>query len=136
MSFADLRQFLAYLQERGELVTIDDEVDRRYEVAAYIRKSSDCNGPAFLFKNVRGFDMPVVGGIFCSSNKALLALEMTDYKQGLDRFIGALQRPVEPRRVATGPCKEVRLAGRAVDLTRLPMPIYSEQDGGAYITMG
>ena len=136
MSFTDLRQFLVYLQERGELVTIDDEVDRRYEVAAYIRKSSDCNGPAFLFKNVRGFDMPIVGGIFCSSIKALLALETTDYKQGLDRFIDALQRPLEPRRVATGPCKEVRLVGREVDLTRLPMPIYSEQDGGAYITMG
>src|SRR5262249_25504022 len=58
------------------------------------------------------------------------------YRRGLDRFIGALQQPLEPRRVATGPCKEVRLVGGEGDLTRLPMPIYSEQDGGAYITMG
>jgi 2,5-furandicarboxylate decarboxylase 1 len=136
MSFTDLRQFLACLQERGELVTIDDEIDRRYQVAAYIRKSSDSNGPAFLFRNVRGFDMPIVGGVFCSPIKALLALEAPDHRQGLERFIGALERPLEPRRVATGPCKEVRLVGHQVDLTRLPMPIYSEQDGGAYITMG
>jgi 4-hydroxy-3-polyprenylbenzoate decarboxylase/2,5-furandicarboxylate decarboxylase 1 len=136
MSFKDLRQFLDYLEERDELVTIEAPVDPRYEVAAYIRKSSDRNGPAFLFKNVRGFGMPIVGGVFCNPIKALLALETTDHVQALRRFIDALRHPILPRRVDGGPCKEVTLVGERVDLTRMPIPTYSDQDGGPYITVG
>ncbi|MBI4492105.1 MAG: UbiD family decarboxylase [Chloroflexi bacterium] len=136
MSFKDLRQFLDYLAERGELVTIDEPVDPRYEVAAYIRKSSDLGGPTLLFKNVRGFDMPVVGGVFCSPKKALLALETTDHREAVARFAAGLHEPIEPRRVASGPCKEIKLVGDEVDLTRLPICTYGEQDGGAYITVG
>ncbi len=60
MPFSDLRQFLNYLDERGELLYIRDEVDPKQEIAAYIRKTSDTAGPALFFEKVRGFDMPVV----------------------------------------------------------------------------
>jgi UbiD family decarboxylase len=136
MSFYDLRQFLDYLAERGELITVEEPVDPRYEVAAYIRKSSDLRGPAFRFPHVRGYTMPIVGGVFCSPIKALLALETTDHREALERFVNAIQNPIAPRRVSSGPCQEVRLRGEAVDLTRLPIPTYSEQDGGAFITVG
>ena len=63
MPFSDLRQFLNCLDERGELLYIRDEVDSKQEIAAYIRKTSDTAGPALFFEKVRGFGMPVVGGI-------------------------------------------------------------------------
>ena len=63
MPFSDLRQFLNCLDERGELLYIRDEVDPKQEIAAYIRKTSDTAGPALFFEKVRGFGMPVVGGI-------------------------------------------------------------------------
>jgi 4-hydroxy-3-polyprenylbenzoate decarboxylase len=41
-------------------------------------------------------------------------------------------RPVPPRIVPTGPCKENILAGDDVDLTRFPVRLLHEQDGGRY----
>ena len=88
------------------------------------------------FPHVRGYAMPIVGGVFCSPLKTLLAVETTDHREALERFVNAIQRPIPPRRVSSGPCQEIRLRGEAVDLTRLPIPTYSEQDGGAFITVG
>ena len=34
------------------------------------------------------------------------------------------------------PCQEVVLTGDAIDVTKLPVPIYSPKDGGPYITAG
>ena len=47
-----------------------------------------------------------------------------------------LEHPLQPSLVDTGPCKEVILTGEEIDLSQLPIPIYSEQDGGAFVTHG
>jgi len=49
-------------------------VDTEYEIAAHVRKTSDQRGPAVFFKNVKGFEMPVVGGVFGTHERAFLAL--------------------------------------------------------------
>jgi 2,5-furandicarboxylate decarboxylase 1 len=136
VSFDDLRAFLGYLRARGELVTISSPVDPEYEIAAYIRKSSDTSGPAFLFEHVRGSDMPVAGGVFCSPRKALLALETDNHQTAVERFVHGIEHAQPPTLVSDGPCKEVKLVGDRVDLTALPFPRYSEQDGGRYGTVG
>ena len=41
--------------------------------------------------------------------------------------------PIPPRTVDSGPCKENRLFGTDIDLTRLPVPLIHEGDGGRYI---
>ena len=51
MPFRDLRQFIAHLEERNSLRRIRKPVDIKYEIAAYIRKTSDIKGPALLFEN-------------------------------------------------------------------------------------
>jgi 4-hydroxy-3-polyprenylbenzoate decarboxylase/2,5-furandicarboxylate decarboxylase 1 len=136
MSFVDLRAFLDRLRACGELVSIARPVDPDLEIAAYIRKSSDMGGPAFLFERVRGSDMRVVGGVFCSPRKALLALETDDHHAAIERFVHGIEHAQPPIVVPDGPCKEVKLLGDAVDLTALPFPRYSEQDGGRYSTVG
>ena len=132
----DLRSFLAYLGERRDLATIKREVDPKYEIAAYIRKSSDVEGPTFLFDNVRGSDMRVAGGVFCSPNKAVHALMASDQREATQLFSDGLANPIDPVLVDSGPCQEVVVEGADVDLTRLPIPTYSEQDPGAFITVG
>ena len=136
MLHIDLRSFLEYLRERRDLATITREVDPMYEVAAYIRKSSDLQGPTFLFENVRGTDMRVTGGVFCSANKAVHALKASDHREATQRFFGGLANPIAPIVVDSGPCQEIVLEGSDVDLTQLPIPTYSEQDPGAFITVG
>ncbi len=66
MPFEDLREFLRFLEEKGELARVEKEVDLRYEIGAYIRKTSDIQGPALYFEKVRGRSIPAVGGIFSS----------------------------------------------------------------------
>lgn len=136
MPFDDPRDFCEYLEERRELIRIRDEVDPAYEVGAYIRKTSDQQGPALLFENVKGHDMCMVGGIFASRRRVLLALEYDPEDNIYERFGHGVANPVPTRLVDTGPCKEVILKGDEVDLGHLPIPIYSDQDGGAFVTHG
>ena len=136
MSFPDLRAFLAELEERGELVRVSEPVDPRFELAAWIRKASDVAGPAVYFEHVTGSSMPAVGGVFASPIKALLALGTTDHRAAIDRFVKGLEHPIAPVLVDDAPCHEVVLLGDQVDLGILPIPTYSEQDGGAFVTVG
>ena len=136
MSFPDLRSFLDYLEEHGELATIDEPVDPYFEISAWIRKTSDVGGPTVLFNNVKGSEMRAVGGVFANPIKALLALETTDHREAVDRFIRGLDNPIPPVLVSDAPCQEVVWEGDEIDLRRLPLPTYSEQDGGKFVTVG
>src|SRR5262245_45425393 len=132
MSFADLREFLAELEARGELVRVTDPVDRRFGISAWIRRTSDVAGPALLFEQVTGSPMRGVGGVFASPSKAIIALGAADHADAVHRMVQALEHPIPPVIVDGAPCHEVVLTGDDVDLGRLPIPTYSEQDGGAY----
>lgn len=135
MPFHDLREFLAALEAAGDLVHVKRPVDTRFEIAAGIRKMSDTGGPTLWFDNVIGHDLPVVGAVFASRSKALLALEVGSAAEGNARFSHGLRNPIEPRLVASGECQEVVHTGNDVDLNSLPMPVYSEKDGGPYVTV-
>ncbi|MGH9247103.1 MAG: UbiD family decarboxylase [Acidimicrobiales bacterium] len=136
IAFKDIRSFLDYLGERGELAVVDQSVDVEFEIAAYIRKASDHDGPAFLFNDVKGFAHRVVGGVFCTPSKAVNALGAEDHTDAQRRFADGLKRPLEPVIVDTGPCRDIVMTGDDIDLTSLPIPRYSEQDPGRFVTVG
>ncbi len=136
MSFPDLRSFLIHLDSLGELATIERPVATEFEIAAHIRKSSDVEGPAFLFNNVSGFDMRVAGGVFGSPIRATQALQAEDHRAAVAMFIDAIREPIAPVIVDAGPCQEILIEGDHIDLTLLPIPIYSELDPGRFITVG
>jgi 2,5-furandicarboxylate decarboxylase 1 len=135
LPYSDMREFLAALDQAGELARIKRPVDTRYEIAAGIRHISDTRGPALWFENVKGHSVPVVGGLFASRSKALLALEVDDPAEGNAKFHHGLRNPIEPELVDGGPSQEVVITGDDIDLYSLPFPVYSEKDGGAYITV-
>ena len=135
MPFRDLRQFIAHLEEQKELRRIRKPVDIKYEIAAYIRKTSDIKGPALLFENVNDSKVPVLGGVFATRKRALLALE-TSEKECAEKFHYALEHLIPPRKISSGPCKEVVLKSEEADLSRFPIPIFSQNDSGPFITAG
>jgi 4-hydroxy-3-polyprenylbenzoate decarboxylase/2,5-furandicarboxylate decarboxylase 1 len=135
MAYRDLREFLARLEAEGQLRRVTRPVRTEFEIAAGIRRMSDTKGPALLFENVVGHDMPVAGSLFADRAKALLALEVGSPKEGNEKFLRGLHNPIKPRLVESGPCQEVVHTGDDVDLFRLPLPVYSERDGGAYVTV-
>ena len=49
MPYKDLREFLDFLEEKGELMTCSREVDTKVEIAKVTDKSSKTGGPAILF---------------------------------------------------------------------------------------
>jgi 2,5-furandicarboxylate decarboxylase 1 len=77
MPFQDFREFLDALRKQGELFDVDRPVALKFEVAKALRKSAAIGGPAFLFKN-NGTDFPLVGGVYNTRAKALIALESTE----------------------------------------------------------
>ena len=72
MPFEDLREFLDFLDKEKELVRVNDPVDAKYEISAFIRKTCNTGGPAIYFENVRGYDYPVVGGISQNGSASLM----------------------------------------------------------------
>jgi len=135
MGYNDLRQFISLLEDEGELRRVRRAVSTKFEIAAGIRKMSDVKGPALFFEDVTGHDMPVVGGLFSTRRRALLALDVEDHATGNARFLRGLDEPVATVTVSSGPCQEVVKLADDVNLDTLPFPWYSAKDGGPYLTV-
>jgi 2,5-furandicarboxylate decarboxylase 1 len=134
--FEDLRSDLAHLEEQGQLLRVREPVDTRFEIAAGIRRTSDIEGPALLFENVKNYPgWRVLGGLFATRKLIALALRTPEEKL-LERYMTLEEERLPPRVVSTGPCKEIRWKGDEVDLHKLPLVTHSEKDCGPYVTIG
>ena len=134
--FEDLRGYLSYLEEKGQLLRVDEEVDPKFEIAAGIRKSSDIEGPALLFEKIKGFPgWRVLGGLFATRKLVALGLGVPQ-DQLLERYLTLEEKRIPPEMVKGGAVKEICWKGDDVDLYRLPMVTHSEKDVGPYITIG
>jgi len=134
--FDDLRNFLAHLEDLGQLKTIKDEVSVKYEIAAGMRKTSDVNGPALLFENVKDYPgWRVLGGLFATRKLVALGLGVAQDEM-LERYLTLEDKRIAPEIVATGPCKEIKWTGEQIDLTKLPIVTHASKDCGPYVTIG
>jgi len=134
----DLRSFATFLEQQGELVRITREVDPRFELPALLEQLEK-SGKAFIFSNVRGARFPLIGGLLDSPLRLGQAIgaqvnEDYDHRDHAAAFRAAAAEPIAPRKVATGPVKDVVLTGAAIDLADLPVPTFFELDSGAFIT--
>jgi UbiD family decarboxylase len=60
----------------------------------------------------------------------------TSSEDYVHKFQNALDHLLPPKLVSSAPCKDVIYTGEDVDLTRLPIPIFSEKDPAPFITLG
>ena len=134
MPFQDFREFLDALRNAGELLELDRAVSPHLEVAKAMRKSASVSGPALIFKNT-GTGFPLVGGVYNTRAKALIALQTTE-KDVFDRVLRGMAARIPPVVVADAPVHENVIPGDAVDLSSIPVAKYSPDDGGPYITAG
>jgi 4-hydroxy-3-polyprenylbenzoate decarboxylase len=139
-----LREYVERLQAMGEIQEIDSEVDWNLEMGAIIRRCYELQTPAPLFNRIKGIEpgFRVLGapaGISKRNGLGRIALSLglpadATSRQIIEALANAHARtPIPPRRVATGPCKENKLIGDAVDLYRLPAPYIHDGDGGRYL---
>ena len=71
--YRDIPSFMAKLRQEGELVQIDAEVDPNLEIAEVHRRVIAAGGPALLFTNPKGYDIPVVTNLFGTQRRVEMA---------------------------------------------------------------
>ncbi|MBI2831919.1 MAG: UbiD family decarboxylase [Chloroflexi bacterium] len=137
MAYKDLREFMALLEKRRLLVRVKSEVDPSWEINGVTRRLQEVGGPAVLFENVGGHQVPVLSELVGTPERLALALGMdssTTEKQITEEWVRRIEHPVPPRLVSTGPCKENILKGIKADLNAVfPPVIWHKGDGGPFI---
>ena len=159
MSYADLREFLAQLEARGELRRISVEVDPRLEMTEISDRVLRAAGPALLFERPKGHDMPVLCNLFGSVARVAAAMGVADARalRDVGKLLAYLKEPeppqglrdlwdkfpllrqvlnMAPKERASAPCREVVWEGADVDLSRLPVQTCWPGDAGPLITWG
>ncbi|MEH6544139.1 MAG: 4-hydroxy-3-polyprenylbenzoate decarboxylase [Porticoccaceae bacterium] len=157
MSYRDLRDFIQFLEARGELKRITTPVSPHLEITEICDRTLKAGGPALLFENVSGYDMPVLGNLFGTPERVALGMgreqvselrevgellaflkepeppkSLKDLWQKRDNFKPVLNMPV--RETTKPACQEVILEGDAVDLSKLPIQTCWPGDAGPLIT--
>ena len=140
MAFADLREYMAALEELGHLHRIKAPVHWDGELGTIMYKVARLKGPALLFENVVDHEGSAVKQVFidfpnCEVETALtLRLPPDSHRRDLVRRTRQMLRErEEPRIVDSGPVKDVRLYGDEVNLFDFPVPKYCQHDGGRYV---
>src|SRR5580765_4048518 len=147
--FSSLRPFLDRLRKDGDLAVVEAPVSPRLEIAEVHRRVIAAGGPALLFTNVEGADLPVATNLFGTEKRARLAFgerapKLVRRLAGLVETIlpptpgklwGARDLLLEARRVglrqrAQGPV--ARVVSADVRLDRLPVLTTWPEDAGPF----
>lgn len=134
MPYQDFREFIETLREKGELLNVNRPIDLSTDVGKALQKSASVNGPAIQF-NSNGTAFPLIGGLYNSRNKALIAFQ-TDEDNLFKKILTGLENPLSPILSSNAVTHENIIMEKDIDLSLFPVPIYSPSDGGAYITAG
>ena len=159
MKYADLREFIAQLEARGELKRIAAPVSPRLEMTEVCDRVLRAGGPALLFEKPSGHDMPVLANLFGTVQRVAAAMGLNDFKdlRNVGKLLAFLKEPeppsglrdlwekfplfkqvlsMAPKTRSSAPCQEVVWEGRDVDLSRLPVQTCWPEDAGPLITWG
>jgi UbiD family decarboxylase len=135
MAYRDLREFLAAVEESGELRYIDRQVDPNLEIGGIGRRLDDTRGPAVVFRNVQGYQHQVVMGIFGTTMKRIALALQCEEAELLEVWLQRASTFVKPRLVEEAPCQENVLLGDEARLAdAIPQIRWNNVDGGPYIT--
>jgi len=159
MKYADLRDFIAQLEGRGELKRIRVEVDPYLEVTEICDRTLRRRGPALLFERPKGSRVPLLGNLFGTPERVALGMgeESVAALREVGKLLAFLKEPDPPRgmkeawrtlpifkkvldmapKVRRGaPCQEQVFEGEQVDLGRLPIQHCWPGDAARLITWG
>ena len=155
MAYTDLRDFISRLERENELVRVRERVSRDLEITEIADRAVKSNGPALLFENVDGFDIPVLINAYGSLKRMAMALgvekldeigariESLLHTQSPGTFIEKLMMlpkllqlsSVFPKTVKSAPCQEIVYAGDDATLDSFPILKCWPGDGGRFLTL-
>jgi len=149
---SNLRSFLDLLRRENDLVTIETEVDPWLELAEVHRRVIDRNGPALLFRRVKGSPYPVVTNLFGTAKRIDLAFGPRP-EQFVREIVKVAESLIPPkpsklwhhrklafeflklgtRNVSRAPVTET--VDQPARLDQLPVLTTWQEDGGPFITL-
>ena len=133
-----IRTFLANLEQQGEMIRFNKEVDPLANMAAVEWKAYNELGKSSLFTNIRGHEgWQACSQILADRRKWSIGLGIEE-EALLETVSARLRAPVGTVAVprAAAPVKEVVLLGADADLGDVPAMITSEKDGGRFLASG
>jgi 4-hydroxy-3-polyprenylbenzoate decarboxylase len=163
MKYHDLRDFIAQLEERGELKRVTHPVDPHLEMTEICDRLLQQGGPAVLFENpvINGerSDIPVLGNLFGTPERVALGMgaENVSALRDIGTLLAFLKEPeppkgfrdalatlpkyrkvldMAPKVVKKAPCQDIVIEGDDVDLSTLPIQTCWPGDAGPLITWG
>jgi len=158
MVYKNLRDFITFLEKRGQLRRITTPVSCELEITEItdrVSKGPEDKNVALLFENVVGYDSPVLINMFGTRQRMSWALGVNDLEEIGARVGGLvdlaipgtlmekLQKALEvseavryaPRLVTGAPCQQVVKIGEQANLYEFPILRCWPQDGGRFITL-
>ncbi len=159
MSYQDMRDFIADLEKRGELKRIQTEISTKLEMTEVSQRVLEAGGPALLFENVKGYDMPVLTNLFGTDTRIALGMgrESASELRDIGELLAYLKEPeppkgvkdawdkwpvlkkvlhMPPKVVKKAPWQEMVTQGEAVDLNQLPLQTCWPEDVAPLLTWG
>ncbi|HBC3477511.1 TPA: 4-hydroxy-3-polyprenylbenzoate decarboxylase [Vibrio cholerae] len=159
MNFKDLRDFLDYLEQRGELKRITHPIDPHYEMTEISDRTLRAKGPALLFENPLGYDFPVLTNLFGTPERVAMGMGRQQVQELRDvgQWLAYLKEPEPPRglkelieklpvfkqvlnmpvkRLRRAPCQDIVWQGDEVDLDKIPVMSCWPDDVAPLLTWG
>ncbi|MCE2571063.1 4-hydroxy-3-polyprenylbenzoate decarboxylase [Motilimonas eburnea] len=159
MKYKDLRDFIALLEQRGLLKRISQPIDPNLEMTEIADRTLKGGGPALLFENPVGYDMPVLANLFGTPERVALGMGQQEVSalRDVGTWLSYLKEPEPPKglkelwekipifkqvlnmpvkKLSKAPCQQIVLAGDEVDLTKIPVMRCWPGDVAPLVTWG
>ncbi len=159
MKYRDLRDFIGQLETQGELRKVHEPVSPALEMTAIGDKLLRAGGPAVLFTQPAGYNIPCLVNLFGTPKRVALGMGATSASELRDvgRLLASLKEPeppkglkdagrllqmakalwdMKPAQLRHAPCQDVVAEGAEVDLGALPVQTCWPGDAGPLITWG
>lgn len=151
---SNLRSFIEQLRREKSLIEVEAEVDPNLELAEIHRRVIDAQGPALLFKRVKGSSFPVVTNLFGTRDRVDQAIGPHPEIM-VQRAVAGLEKLMPPvpsalwqekdwiwsfaksglRQVSARSAPILEIKDSKVDLTKLPVLTSWPEDGGPFLTL-
>ena len=157
MKYRDLRDFIKQLEKQGELKRVTIPVDPYLEMTEICDRTLKQGGPALLFENPTGYNIPVLANLFGTPRRVAMGMgaESVTELRGIGELLATLKEPeppkgmkdawekfpvykqvlnMAPKLVSSPPCQELVREGDEIDLSVFPIQTCWPEDAAPLIT--
>jgi 4-hydroxy-3-polyprenylbenzoate decarboxylase len=157
MKYKDLRDFISQLEKQGELKRVTVPVSPYLEMTEICDRVLKQQGPALLFENPTGYNIPVLANLFGTPRRVAMGMgaESVSELRGIGQLLATLKEPeppkgmkdawekfpvykqvlnMAPKLVSSPPCQELVRVGDEIDLSDYPIQTCWPEDAAPLIT--